>query len=183
VARRVHALNVGAKRAPERFKLIDRDGVIGALIRERRQDLPAIVEKCCETRIRAGMFGAGERMSWDEIDVSRQRSGAGIHDGLLHGADVSDDRADLQSARARSCRSAHRTDGDSEDNEVSVRHRALGVVEHFAKAKVSRALADSGVCVIERDCVGGAMFTRRERDRCADQTCAYDSNALENYGH
>ena len=64
-----HDLDLGAHAGPERAQRFDghRIGAIG-----RREDAPAVDEEFGEAGVGTGMFGAGDRMGGDEMNIARQ---------------------------------------------------------------------------------------------------------------
>ena len=120
VVLRVHDLDVGPARAPERGQLVDR-GLVGAL--RRSQDAPAAVEQVGEAGFGAGMLGAGDGMAGDEMHALGHVGPHVAQHRALDRADVGQDGARAQVRTHRLRERAAGADGRAEDHEVGAARR------------------------------------------------------------
>ena len=131
----VHGVHLGAKGTPEIRELAGGVRILGPVVRLRGQDHPAALEQFGKARGGAGLLGARDGVSRNDVDRSGNRSAQGVSHADLDRADVGDRGARLQRRRRRKGRRAHGQDRHGEDHQVCVRHR-LG---HVAGDEVSVA--------------------------------------------
>ena len=143
----------------------------------RHQRFSNSVEK---PEVRAGIFGAGERMRRHEMHAGGHMRRDLRDDRALDRADIGENGAALQIGRAGARHRANGADGNAKDDEIGARERApqvaAGVVSY---AEFAHARENLRRGVIGGDFHRGAPGASGARDRRADQAEADQAELLE----
>ena len=119
----VHDVHLGAEGGPEIRELADRVRILGPVVRLRSQDYPTALEQFGKARGRAGLLGARDGVSGDDVDRSRDSGAQGVAHADLDRADIGDGGPRLQCRRRCSGCRAHGQNRYGEDHQVGIRHR------------------------------------------------------------
>jgi len=120
VALRIHALDLGAKRGPERSELVCCRHIVRRAALLWRQDAPAAVEEARKTGVGARFFRARNGVAGNDMDVGTAKRAEVARDIAFHGANIREDGAGLHRSDAgASCR-PHRADGDAVKHDVGI---------------------------------------------------------------
>ena len=161
----VHRLDPGAEPLPQRAHLARPPP--RRVVRQRRQDAPAVLEQLGEAGVGAGMFGAGHRMAGHEMNAAGRCGAASRDHGRLHRADIGDDGAGLQMRRHRLGDDRHRPPTGTQSTTRSA-SRAASAADRRSTASAmpsspnARASASVG-SVADDDALGRDRHAARAR--------------------
>ena len=118
-----HQIDLGPAGFPKCLELRNGRGICAL---DRREQAPAAVEQAGEAGLRAGLFGAGDRVAGDKVDTFWHMRPAIADDAGFDGADVGQDAARLQRSSDFSGERTARADRCAEDDEIGIANGACG---------------------------------------------------------